>query len=217
MRIVSVEGNVGSGKSSLLAALSARLEDGDFKGLDVKVLQEPVHEWCSPVLPDGRSMLEAFYSDPSKYAFPFQMHVLFSRYRQAASLAEDAIVVTERCIESDMELFAKAGLERGLIDDVEWVAYTSWHEWASRTICGNVEYVYLRTSPKVCMDRVRARNRHGEEDVTLDYLESLNDRHDAWLLRGEEKRACIVLDGDEDNGLDANLDRLLAFLMCGPR
>ncbi|OON23803.1 hypothetical protein X801_00276, partial [Opisthorchis viverrini] len=43
---------------------------------------------------------------------------------------------------------------------------------------------YLRASPTTCLDRVRRRHRAGEDSIPLAYLQSLHERHEAWLIEG---------------------------------
>lgn len=51
--------------------------------------------------------------------------------------------------------------------------------------------IYIKTTPEVSLHRVRSRSR--EEDCTLpiEYLQSLNELHDRWLL--EESRIPVLV------------------------
>ncbi len=43
---------------------------------------------------------------------------------------------------------------------------------------------YLRTSPQTCYNRLNVRGRPEEtSSITLDYLQSLHDLHESWLIR----------------------------------
>jgi deoxyadenosine/deoxycytidine kinase len=62
--IYSIEGNIGAGKSTLLHELErlhAARGGAEGCGFALRVLAEPVDEWCKPVLPGGESMLQAYY------------------------------------------------------------------------------------------------------------------------------------------------------------
>ena len=75
IRLVSVEGNIGSGKSTFLNYVKqqcAALEK-------VIILAEPVNEWETLTDSQGSSIIELFYHDKEKYAFPFQMMAYISR------------------------------------------------------------------------------------------------------------------------------------------
>ena len=42
-------------------------------------------------------------------------------------------------------------------------------------------FIYLKTDPKISLDRINKRLRKGENAIPLDYLESLHTRHNNWL------------------------------------
>jgi deoxyadenosine/deoxycytidine kinase len=69
MKIISIEGNIGSGKSTLIKKLR---ELPEFQN-GFTFLPEPVDEWNTIKDSDGITILEKYYSDQKKYAFSFQM------------------------------------------------------------------------------------------------------------------------------------------------
>ena len=75
MRILSIEGNVGSGKSTFLEELKKYYANNK----NVVILPEPVDVWDSIKDVNGITMLEKFYADQEKYAFSFQMMAYISR------------------------------------------------------------------------------------------------------------------------------------------
>jgi deoxyadenosine/deoxycytidine kinase len=46
--------------------------------------------------------------------------------------------------------------------------------------------VYLRATPKTCLERIRARNRPEETSIDLNYLTTLHRRHEDWLMPRRE-------------------------------
>lgn len=197
--LVSVEGNIGAGKSTLLKRIEAL-------GLpDVVVVQEPVGVWCEPVLPGGKSMLEAYYNDRKSNALAFQMYAMLTRHRQHAVVADAlrsrrggvgaTLVITERCAGSDFALFGRPMRRAGLFNDAEWHSYESWHD-ALALISRSQGYLapsgvaYLRVEPDVCEARVASRARHAEggggegengRGVDRAYLDLLHDAHEAYV------------------------------------
>ena len=69
--VVSVEGNIGSGKSTMLRY---------FEKMDnnVTVLAEPVTEWCDL---NGINLLQKLYEDSKRWSMQFQAYVQLSRLR----------------------------------------------------------------------------------------------------------------------------------------
>lgn len=60
--------------------------------------------------------------------------------------------------------------------------------------------VYLRTTPEVVYDRMKARGRSEENSVSLDYLQQLHDLYEGWLINGRKSRPApvLVLNADLD-------------------
>ena len=63
--LISIEGSIGVGKSSLLHLLKDSLVDATF-------IREPVDEWHTIVDADGKDILQTFYDDIKRYAYTFQ-------------------------------------------------------------------------------------------------------------------------------------------------
>ena len=41
--------------------------------------------------------------------------------------------------------------------------------------------IYLKTSPEICLQRIKKRGRKGENNITLEYLKSCHEYHEQWL------------------------------------
>ena len=98
-KIISIEGNIGSGKSTILEYLKIFYKDNT----NVLFLDEPVSEWNKVVDNDGVTILEKYYENPVKYAFPFQMMAYISRLSviKKALLTDCEIIITERSVHTD--------------------------------------------------------------------------------------------------------------------
>ena len=66
--IVSIEGNIGSGKSTMLNYFD--------KFTDVELLAEPVKQWTDL---KGHNLLHKLYEDPQRWSFQFQSYVQLTR------------------------------------------------------------------------------------------------------------------------------------------
>ena len=51
--------------------------------------------------------------------------------------------------------------------------------------------VYLRATPETCLERIQARHRSEEGSIDLDYLRTLHDRHEDWLVRQNRAHASL--------------------------
>ena len=122
--IFSIEGNIGSGKSTLIDRIkfSNKIEN-------VIYLPEPVSIWNEIKDSNGVGILEKYYQDQKRYAFSFQMMAYISRLsliRKALATHGDCIIITERSIYTDREIFAKMLHDSGKIEDIEYSIYLRW-------------------------------------------------------------------------------------------
>lgn len=189
--ILSVDGNIGSGKSTLVRSLKAHYEREGNKGFcdkfkGIVFIQEPVDIWMSIKDKNGESILSKFYGNKKKYAFSFQMMAYISRIhilKEAVREHPNHIIITERCVETDRFVFAKMLYDDGDIEDVEYEIYLRWFDEFIRDIPIKA-HIYVNTSPKVCEERIKKRNRNGET-IPLAYLENCHMYHNVWLLNSK--------------------------------
>ena len=187
--IFSVDGNIGSGKSTLLKKSQLK----NINQYTVKYLQEPVETWNTITDEFGVSILEKYYQFPRKYSFAFQMMAYITRLsdiRKAYNESDDyTIIITERCLETDYNIFAKMLYESGKMEFVEYSIYCKWFDEFNNEfpISG---FIYLRTPPEICSSRIESRKRTGEDSIPLDYLIECDSFHKKWLY----SKNCLMLD-----------------------
>jgi deoxyadenosine/deoxycytidine kinase len=58
--------------------------------------------------------------------------------------------------------------------------------------------VYLKCSPEICQQRIKIRNRKGEEEIGLDYLQSVHERHEEWINRQKGMKILVIDTGMYD-------------------
>ena len=199
--LFSIEGNIGSGKSTFIKYLKDKFQT--ISGYKVTYLSEPVKEWVEIKDAENETILEKFYKDQKRYSFAFQMMAYISRINQLMETIEemkqknkDCIIVTERSVYTDKNVFAKMLYDDGKIESVEYQIYLKWFNSFTKNI-QIFGIVYLCADTKVCEERITKRNREGEK-MSFDYLNNCNLYHNKWLLS----------DGNRDNIhlINANTD-----------
>ena len=185
-RIISIEGNIGSGKSTLVNYLKNTLDKDKYVFVD-----EPVNTWQSIRDNEGVDIISKFYEDQQKYAFSFQMLAYISRISAIKKVINKGkIVITERCVNTDKEVFAKMLYDDKLIEDINYKIYNMWFDEFNKDIKVD-KIVYLQTEPVLCSQRIKQRNREGEH-ISLDYLCKCHNYHEDWISNIPNK---IILDG----------------------
>lgn len=173
--MVSIEGNVGVGKSTFLSFLQQHL--------DLDELFEPNELWQDV---DGYNLLEQFFLNPTRWAYTCQSYILLTRIDQLLqeyqSLSGKACII-ERSIYSGRYCFAQVAQELGLMDGLEWSLYCKlWDREKIRVPCLPDGFVYLRTPASVCYDRIKRRGRFEEGPITLDYLQKIEQKYENWFM-----------------------------------
>ena len=105
-QIISIDGNIGSGKSTIVQKLKEYFQK---QNKNIIFLQEPINEWDKIKDKNGITILEKFYQNQEKYSFAFQMMAYISRLSLLKKTIEensDAIIITERCLNTDSYVFA---------------------------------------------------------------------------------------------------------------
>ena len=194
--IISIEGNIGSGKSTIMNHLK---QNYNITGYSIGFIDEPVEIWNS--ITDnttGESIIEKYYKDQSKYAFSFQMMAYISRLSniKKALKSNCDILLTERSIYTDRNVFAKMLYDSGKIEDINYKIYLTWFDEFLDDI-KDFKIIYIKTHPVTAYNRVIKRNRKGET-IPLEYLSECNDYHDNWIDSIADKEK-LVIDGDVDN------------------
>lgn len=211
--IYSVEGNIGSGKSTLVRHLKDNLKQiyyenpfskGDMGSTqdiikkNIIYLLEPVDEWMKITDNESEPILTKFYKNQEKYAFSFQMMAYISRIaslRKTIRENPDSIIICERSVYTDFNVFAKMLYDDGKIEEVNYIIYKQWFDEFTQDapITGTI---YLKVSPDVCSERITKRNRDGEI-IPLEYLKNCSKYHDNWLENFDETKN-LIIDGDKN-------------------
>lgn len=189
--IYSIEGNIGSGKSTLVQMMKDMYEDNPL----FYFLEEPVHVWTTIKDASGENILSKFYADQAKYAFPFQMMAYISRVsmlKQAVKENPGKILITERSVFTDRNVFAQMLYDSGHIEDVELQIYQKWFDEFIEEIPVS-GLIYVKATPETAHSRVFKRAREGE-NIPLDYLRQCHEYHERWLATTDNK---LVLEADD--------------------
>ena len=211
--IVSVDGNIGSGKSTILRILKEKFSMYN----NIIFLQEPVDQWEEIKDKNGVTILTKFYENQEKYSFAFQMMAYISRLSLLKETTEkypNSIIITERCLDTDRHVFAKMLYDSGKIEDIEYQIYLKWFDNFIDDK-QTKKIIYLKTDPDICFYRIAKRNRTGESNISIEYLEECHKYHEVMI----DETLCekLIIDGNvdrEENNDIVNLwiDQIKNFL-----
>ena len=166
-RSIAIAGNIGVGKSTLVEFLSSTY--------GIQPFYEPNEE--NPYLPD-------FYKDMKRWAFHSQLYFLSNKFRLHQEMDQaPGVVVLDRTIFEDAEIFATALHDMKRMDDRDWNTYWGFYQSILQAIRPPDLMIYLRCSMRTLRKRIRMRGRDMEQDVPLPYLKRLERLYEAWIER----------------------------------
>lgn len=176
---VSIAGNIGVGKSTLVSILA------DAFGW------QPYYE----VVAD-HPYLDDYYADRERWGFHSQIWFLSQRFEQQQEIADTPIsVVQDRSMYEDYEVFVKGLLEQGILSHRDFRTYRRLYQALMHSVASPTLIVYLRAGVLTLQTRINGRARPSERQIPASYLEQLNRRYEEWLRRFD---LCPVLTIDTD-------------------
>lgn len=196
--ILSIDGNIGSGKSTLYKDLQSHYENN----ADICFVPEPVDDWTHIVDGDNVPILTNLYKNTKKYAFRFQMMAYISRLhllRQKVKENKYRIIISERSVQTDRNVFAKMLFDDDMIEHDEYQIYNKWFdEFLDDMYLGGI--IYVKADPEICSERVKIRAREGET-IPLEYLQKCHKYHEDWLVNSSDK---LVIEANVDTSVEEN-------------
>ena len=182
---IAIAGNIGAGKTSLTDLLSKHYK---WQGHFEEVVENPY--------------LDDFYHQMERWSFNLQIYFLNSRFSQLIEIQKSGInVIQDRSIYEDAHIFAPNLHAMGLLSQRDYQNYKSLFELMEGMVTGPDLMIYLRSSIPNLVDNIHKRGREFENSISIDYLNRLNERYEAWI-HNYDKGKLLILDVDELNLVD---------------
>jgi len=190
--IISIEGNIGVGKSTFTNILQNIFRES-------KIVEEPVDMWLNTITKSGENILGLFYKDIPRWGYTFQNLAYVTRMMkiQDAIKTNKSIIFLDRSLGTDKNVFEKMLYDDKLITDIEHNMYNLWCDFYKNYVnnMSSWKYIYLRCNPNTSYERIKKRGREEEKNITLEYLEKLHKYHEEWLMNTKD---VLIIDCDKD-------------------
>lgn len=179
-RVISLCGNIGSGKSTLVSNLNQHQNV-------YHVVQEPISEM--------NDLLVKYYKDISKWAFHLQCKVLLLYNKMKQNFSKERSYVVERSPIESKYIFAQALFDSGQLTKIEFQLYEEIYDslgWTPDMI------IYVRVDPGTCFERIKERSRECENEIPIAYIEQLHDLYEKFYQKYKFSKNFFVVDGNKN-------------------
>lgn len=160
VRFISVSGNIGAGKSTLIHNIKDAIPN-------CHVMPERLHVW------NHDDILSRYYADKKANFEEMQTRIVVDYGKVLSMIPDDGVYIMERCHLDALMVFCTVCKKNGEATDA-----------AIRRITKIVDayrmphtVIYLNTDVDTCVKRIQKRGRAGESMISRAYLEQLHDAH----------------------------------------
>ncbi|MBO9620422.1 MAG: deoxynucleoside kinase [Niabella sp.] len=156
---ITIEGNIGAGKTTLASALS--------KIYNARLVLEEFAD--NPFLPK-------FYKNPQQYAFPLELFFMAERYKQLQELLVQKNLFQQLTI-SDY-LFTKSLLfAKVTLSEDEYKLYQRLFDIVQQQLIQPQLLIYLHAPVKKLQENIKKRSRNYEQQIPDTYLENIQETY----------------------------------------
>jgi len=186
-KYIAIEGNIGSGKTTLAKLLSEKL--------NARLVLEEFEE--NPFL--GR-----FYEDKERFAFSVEMSFLADRYHQLSNLPTTQDLFLPNLV-ADYAPFKSLIFAQNNLPEAEFQLYRKfWHMAFSKVRQPDL-LIFLHRPLKSLLTNIDKRGRSYEENMSHDYLLSLNKSYASFIKQNWSSKI-IDLNADDFDFLHSESD-----------
>jgi len=192
-RFITVEGNIGAGKTTLAGQLAAHF--------NAALLLEQFAE--NPFLP-------LFYEDRERYALPLELSFLKDRYRQLQSGLE-TLLDKEQTIIADYTISKSPLFAKNNLTDREFELFSGIHDMMKTTLPKPDLFIYLHTPIDKLQRQIKKRGRPYEQHIPDHYLIEIENAY-LHYFKQEPGNVLWIDNAAADLNEPEYLNRLIGYL-----
>ena len=175
LNFIAIEGNIGSGKTSLAHKISE-----DFNG---KCVLERFAD--NPFLP-------LFYEDKERYSFPLEMSFLADRYQQLSDDVAQHELFSNFTV-ADYYVIKSLIFSKITLQEEEYALYKRLFNMMYKELVKPDLYVYLYQTEERLLENIKKRGRDYEQNIEASYLAQIQQGY-AEFIRSQKDLKIKVID-----------------------
>jgi deoxyadenosine/deoxycytidine kinase len=209
-KLISIEGNIFSGKGELFEDLKARFRYDN----SICFIELPREEWFNMTDKDNTNIVNLNANEPHRYSFEYHLHVLNTIYtatKRALDARQYRLIVSERSIYTCKSVFLTQAINRQEVTFLQYQLYCSIFQGYANDLPLH-GFIFLRTSPKISLFLSHMYSK----DETIENITKYNDNYEKGLSENISSKPHCILNGS-DFLLDAStryvVDQAFNFLL----
>ena len=173
MPIITIDGNIGCCKTSILNYF--------HKNYKTAIDIEPIESWTEYL----KSMYD---SDNSTYNFKIKVWIDRCWIQEKSNI----IVLMERSPYFIKNVFVEKAFEDKTINENEYNNIHKLHKTTDELWQPNA-YIYLRSDPEMCYNRIKKRGRESEKNIKLEYIKRIHQLHEEKYINAIKNNKNIIV------------------------
>jgi deoxyadenosine/deoxycytidine kinase len=192
---ITIEGNIGAGKTSLAARLAAQFS--------ARLILEQF---------DDNPFLPKFYQEPAQYGFPLELSFLASRFQQLTDQLPQQELFSSFTV-SDYFIHKSLIFAQKTIQGDELVLFRRLFDIMAALLPKPDLLVYLHLNTKRLLQNIQFRGRSYEQEISEAYLGGIQESYFEFFRQHPEMRILIVDTYRIDFvNCDADYERILGLI-----
>jgi len=191
---ITIEGNIGAGKTTLANLLSEKL--------NARLILEEFAE---------NPFLAKFYQNPEQHAFPLELFFLAERYKQLKDLLATRDIFQKITISDYLFtkclLFAKVNLQ-----SEEFRLFQKLFDIINPQIIQPDLLIYLHSPVSKLQQNIKKRNRSFEQGISDDYLFSIQENYTQYIKQHNIKTVFVDVTRADFINNESHLKAILDIL-----
>ena len=175
---IGIAGNIGCGKTTLTRMLSQHYG------------WTPKYESVT-----YNPYLEDYYKDIERWSYNLETYFLAQRFQDLLEISKsDDVIIQDRTILEGVHIFVANNKAMGNLSDRDFDTYMQIFNLMMSMVREPDLLIYLKSSVPHLVSQIQKRGREYEKSISIEYLNNLNERYDAWIAQYPGKVLVIETD-----------------------